>query len=139
MTRHKLMVEEEKADDDYKRKEEELASTPLFNPDFKSSKVTQAQLDKFKELHKRRLQILQKTSNKEKFKGIKRDDVKKVNIASKSKTGEGASGLTMKNDSIIVESNGTSDEAPTTFTQLKRRKLHWGLDSKERWERKANM
>lgn len=41
---------EEGAGDEDQRRESALASTPLFNPNFKSSKVSQAQLDKFKVL-----------------------------------------------------------------------------------------
>ncbi|XP_009414716.3 uncharacterized protein LOC103995755 isoform X2 [Musa acuminata AAA Group] len=42
------------------RREAALACTPLFQPNFRPSKATQAQLDKLKELHKKRLQLKEK-------------------------------------------------------------------------------
>ncbi|KAL5220109.1 hypothetical protein ABZP36_024822 [Zizania latifolia] len=46
--------------DEAKRKEDALASSRLLDPDFKPSKLSQDRLEKFKELHKKRLQIKEK-------------------------------------------------------------------------------
>ncbi|KAF8696069.1 hypothetical protein HU200_036957 [Digitaria exilis] len=56
-------------DDEAKRKEEALASSRLLDPGFKPSKLSQDRLDKFKELHKKRLQIIEKPKHKRKPKG----------------------------------------------------------------------
>ncbi|KAM3350842.1 hypothetical protein ACQJBY_023104 [Aegilops geniculata] len=55
--------------DEAKGKEDALASSRLLDPEFKPSKLSQDQLDKFKELHKKRLQIKEKTKSKGKPKG----------------------------------------------------------------------
>ncbi|TVT99362.1 hypothetical protein EJB05_55249, partial [Eragrostis curvula] len=56
-------------DDETRRKEAALASSRLLDPGFKPSKLSQDQLDKFKELHKKRLQIKEKQTCKRKSKG----------------------------------------------------------------------
>ncbi|KAL6614708.1 hypothetical protein ACP70R_036978 [Stipagrostis hirtigluma subsp. patula] len=55
--------------DEAKRKEEALTSSRLLDPGFKPSKLSQDKLDKFKELHKKRLQIMEKPKYKRKSKG----------------------------------------------------------------------
>ncbi|KAG8077595.1 hypothetical protein GUJ93_ZPchr0007g3269 [Zizania palustris] len=93
--------------DEGKRKEDALASSRLLDPDFKPSKLSQDRLDKFKELHKKRLQIKEKP----KCKGKSRGSTEKR----------------------------TQVDLATSLPLRNKRKLHWGLDVKERWERKANM
>ncbi|XP_066314785.1 uncharacterized protein [Miscanthus floridulus] len=56
-------------DDEAKKKEAALASSRLLDPGFKPSKLSQDRLDKFKELHKKRLQITEKPKYKRKLKG----------------------------------------------------------------------
>ncbi|XP_066309437.1 uncharacterized protein [Miscanthus floridulus] len=56
-------------DDEAKRKEAALASSRLLDPGFKPSKLSQDRLDKFKELHKKRLQITEKPKYRRKPKG----------------------------------------------------------------------
>ncbi|GJZ24902.1 hypothetical protein Tco_0562361, partial [Tanacetum coccineum] len=60
-------------DEDDKRKETAIASVAAsLNPKLKpssSSSVSQARLSKFQELHKRRLQIKEKSKTKKKSKG----------------------------------------------------------------------
>ncbi|CAA6671322.1 unnamed protein product [Spirodela intermedia] len=95
------------------RRETALAGTPLLQAGFKSSKVSQAQLDKFRKLHKLRLQM--KESAKER--GKRKD---------------------RKVDGGMDIQHGDEPAAPA-LTPKKRQKLYWGLDTKERWERKSNM
>ncbi|ONK81725.1 uncharacterized protein A4U43_C01F32250 [Asparagus officinalis] len=132
---------EEQGGDDDRRREAALASTPLFQPNFKSSKVTQAQLDKFRELHKRRLQIKQISKDKEMLKGIARrpGKVKKEDLVCKDTKGICESDIKEDSNFCISERKDSSDETMPAFASKKRQKLHWGLDPKERWERKANM
>uniref|UniRef100_A0A804NEY5 Uncharacterized protein n=2 Tax=Zea mays TaxID=4577 RepID=A0A804NEY5_MAIZE len=56
------------AGDEAKKKEAALASSRLLDPAFKPSKLSQDRLDKFKELHKKRLQITEKPKYKRKLK-----------------------------------------------------------------------
>ncbi|KAG6743127.1 hypothetical protein POTOM_054073 [Populus tomentosa] len=90
------------------------------------------------ELHKRRLQL-------------------KSKIHKKSKDGTGKShgkDLKSKDTATNIEDSGVPDLKPLDdnanfsapqdnvsahHSEKKRQKLHWGLDTKERWERKANM
>uniref|UniRef100_A0A1D1YS72 Protein FAM204A n=1 Tax=Anthurium amnicola TaxID=1678845 RepID=A0A1D1YS72_9ARAE len=129
-----------------RRREAALAATPLLLPGFKSSKVSQAQLDKFRELHKRRLQIKEISKNKRKSKvngngspkGQKEGHVTRV-----CKEKEAAT-TAMPEDSNVPKAKGNTylmspDEAAQMSMPKKRQKLYWGLDTKERWERKSNM
>ncbi|XP_021801448.1 uncharacterized protein LOC110745635 [Prunus avium] len=132
-------------DKEDERKEAAIASTPCLQPNYKPRRITQDQLSKFQELHRRRLQI--KSTSK---------------IEKKPKGGTGKShskGLNAKHsanqDSIVPIENSTNfnseshQKESSSFVQQegiatchapqKRQKLHWGLDTKERWERKANM
>ncbi|XP_020571486.1 protein FAM204A isoform X1 [Phalaenopsis equestris] len=116
-------------DEEEARREAALAATPVLQPDFKSSKVTQAQLDKFKELNKRRLQLKKKSKNIGKLKG-------------KSSQFEDDCKRELTNNIIEASSpsaaKGKGDVVSSTAL-IKKKKLHWGLEAKERWERKANM
>uniref|UniRef100_A0A0E0JMN6 Uncharacterized protein n=1 Tax=Oryza punctata TaxID=4537 RepID=A0A0E0JMN6_ORYPU len=62
--------------DGAKRMEDALASSRLLDPDFKPSKLSQDQLDKFKELHKKRLQIMEKPKGKGKSRGSTKKNTK---------------------------------------------------------------
>ncbi|XP_073002761.1 uncharacterized protein [Typha latifolia] len=124
---------EEEEDDT--RREAALAATPLLDPSFKPSKLSQSQLDKFKELHKKRLQIKVKAKDKEKTKGKARGckdlGIEDNEVVSTTST------LKDTKKSILKEVTGLEREIP--LPSKKKQKLHWGLDAKERWERKANM
>ncbi|WOH10293.1 hypothetical protein DCAR_0729760 [Daucus carota subsp. sativus] len=120
-------------EEDDSRREAAIASTPSLRPDFKpnDTKITQSQLAKFQELHRRRLQLKSKPKTKKKSKG--KDHVKESAVDSVEDSCA----------SISVESNFNNSltqqqEIPKELA-LKHRKLHWGLDTKERWERKSNM
>uniref|UniRef100_A0A6N2KMS8 Uncharacterized protein n=1 Tax=Salix viminalis TaxID=40686 RepID=A0A6N2KMS8_SALVM len=128
----------QKGEEESERREESIASNPTLQPDFKPKRVTQDQLSKLQELHKRRLQI-------------------KSKIHKKSKDGTGKShgkDLKSKDTGTDIEDSGVLDlktlddnanfstpqgNASAHHSEKKRQKLHWGLDTKERWERKANM
>lgn len=128
----------QKGEEEDEKREEAIASNPSLQPDFKPKRVTQEQLSKLQELHKRRLQI-------------------KSKIHKKSKDGTGKShgkDLKSKDTGTNIEDSGVPDLKPLDdnanfsapqdnvsahHSEKKRQKLHWGLDTKERWERKANM
>ncbi|PKU66811.1 hypothetical protein MA16_Dca014418 [Dendrobium catenatum] len=148
------------------RREAALAATPILQPDFRSSKVTQAQLDKFKvlvnetakpsivliqkrgfvilsftneELNKRRLQLKEKSKDIGKPKGKASQVVKAcsglIEDGCKSKLANNtieASNLSAAKGKVIL------DDVVATVPK-KKKKLHWGLEAKERWERKSNM
>ncbi|KAH0464024.1 hypothetical protein IEQ34_006810 [Dendrobium chrysotoxum] len=129
------------------RREAALAATPILQPDFRSSKVTQAQLDKFKflaflmsqELNKRRLQLKEKSKDIGKPKGKASQVVKAcsglIEDGCKSKLANNtieASNLSVAKGKVIL------DDVVATVPK-KKKKLHWGLEAKERWERKSNM
>lgn len=125
-------------DEEAKRKEALLASTRLLDPGFKPTKLSQDRLDKFKELHKKRLQITEKPKYKIKQKGaIGRST--KVNNDYKFTDKDGSSDSSPRDlhhtSSVIV----IQEDASSALSSRNKRKLHWGLDIKERWERKANM
>ncbi|MQL74353.1 hypothetical protein Taro_006708 [Colocasia esculenta] len=56
-------------EEDDARREDALAAAPLLQSGFKSSKVSQSQLDKFRELHNRRLQIKEGSKDRRKSRG----------------------------------------------------------------------
>ncbi|CAA7408415.1 unnamed protein product [Spirodela intermedia] len=127
------------------RRETALAGTPLLQAGFKSSKVSQAQLDKFRKLHKLRLQM--KESAKER--GKRKVNTNKSSKGQKKevsiKEGKEDETTAKREDSNIPISNANNDllnpdeAAASALTPKKRQKLYWGLDTKERWERKSNM
>ncbi|XP_064936966.1 uncharacterized protein LOC135588668 [Musa acuminata AAA Group] len=122
------------------RREAALACTPLFQPNFKPSKATQAQLDKLKELHKKRLQLKEKEEVK-RLKGSsqRRGKICEEDTDVKNSTNSSASSADGSSSVSPLEQRSCLDQRAPTLVSNKRRKLHWGLDAKERWERKANM
>ncbi|XP_028125504.1 uncharacterized protein LOC114322402 isoform X3 [Camellia sinensis] len=109
-------MEDEEEDE---RREAAIATRASLQPNFKPDGVSQSQLSKFQELHRRRLQIKAKSKIKKKAKG-------EILV--------GISGNTTK-DTFSQQQENVAVHIGTK----KRQKLHWGLDTKERWERKANM
>ncbi|KAL7232031.1 hypothetical protein ACSBR2_010116 [Camellia fascicularis] len=101
-------MEDEEEDE---RREAAIATRASLQPNFKPDGVSQSQLSKFQELHRRRLQIKAKSKIKKKATGNTTKDT-----------------FSQQQENVAVHI-GTK----------KRQKLHWGLDTKERWERKANM
>ncbi|KAL2335257.1 hypothetical protein Fmac_016470 [Flemingia macrophylla] len=127
-----------------RKREAAIASTPCLQPNFNRKGVSQVQLSKFRELHKRRLQL----KSKSKFKTKSKDGInKKSQGGSLSSQNSGTQSLEVdqKEPSFLNDCEGfgssnedTKDGVPV-FSASKKQKLHWGLDAKERWERKSNM
>ncbi|XP_076908017.1 uncharacterized protein LOC143564709 [Bidens hawaiensis] len=119
------------------RREAAIASlASKFNPS-SSSAASQARLSKFQELHKRRLQIKQKSNTKNKSKGS-------FKTCAGSKLQEDETIILHKTtqdngNSITLDGHHENVEAVAQLASKKPHKLHWGLDTKERWERKSNM
>ncbi|XP_074590041.1 uncharacterized protein LOC141845950, partial [Curcuma longa] len=118
------------------RRETALASTLLFQPNFKPSKVTQAQLDKLKELHRKRLKLKEKAKGNPRSEEIAQRSVSTCVEDSDFKYTTSPAACNSEGSSKI---NACLDQNAPCLIPNKRRKLRWGLDAKERWERKANM
>ncbi|XP_006644553.2 uncharacterized protein LOC102717385 isoform X2 [Oryza brachyantha] len=124
--------------DEAKRKEDPLASSRLLDPDFKPSKLSQDRLDKFKELQKKWLQIKEQPKCKGKSRGNTKKNSKVTSDCRVADKDESTS-------NVAIDVQHTSSPAgfqvdlSSSFPPRNKRKLHWGLDVKERWERKANM
>ncbi|KAL9231320.1 hypothetical protein vseg_006561 [Gypsophila vaccaria] len=114
--------------------------------DSKSSGVTQNQISKFQELQRRRLQLMSKPKNKKfKTKGAKSKS-RNENLETKESLDENLDQCVKDagnatSSSQGCETNDLSSSSPRSDVHpvFQKKKLHWGLDSKERWERKANM
>uniref|UniRef100_A0A0E0JMN3 Uncharacterized protein n=1 Tax=Oryza punctata TaxID=4537 RepID=A0A0E0JMN3_ORYPU len=124
--------------DGAKRMEDALASSRLLDPDFKPSKLSQDQLDKFKELHKKRLQIMEKPKGKGKSRGSTKKNTKVTSDCSIAEKDESSGNVAIDVQHTASPAGTQVDLAPS-FPSRNKRKLHWGLDVKERWERKANI
>ncbi|XP_021296406.1 uncharacterized protein LOC110425741 isoform X2 [Herrania umbratica] len=120
--------EEEEEDN---RREAAIASTLSLQPNFKPVGVSHQQLSKFRELHRRRLQIKAKSKIHKKPKDSQEAD-------SNTKV-EDSSVPNLKSRSEDDNPFAQQDNVVVQHAPKKRQKLHWGLDTKERWERKANM
>ncbi|MFS8010594.1 hypothetical protein Hanom_Chr14g01298911 [Helianthus anomalus] len=121
--------------EDDERREAAIASLPCLNPKSKpSSAASQARLSKFQELHKRRLQIKQKTKIKNKSKGRSYGPTKL-----EEKDNEAEPYKTTEDNSSSISLDNHQENVPAQMASKKPQKLHWGLDTKERWERKSNM
>ncbi|KNA18476.1 hypothetical protein SOVF_070350 [Spinacia oleracea] len=122
------------------RREASIAS----NPSVKSSSITQERLAKFRELQQRRLRMQSKIKYKRKSKDKKgkflSEDVDTQGCVDEH-VDEGLKDSSVRSTSKGEYSNEVSSSTSHTDVHpaLKKRKLHWGLDAKERWERKANM
>ncbi|KAL7141682.1 hypothetical protein ABFS83_08G070300 [Erythranthe nasuta] len=137
---------EQEADE---RREAAIASSVSLRPNFKpKSGLTQSQLSKFQELHKRRLQI------KAKSKVHKRDKVLGDGRSKSHKTAIGihhcidqqtsqpvveSTSVQIQESRLVNISSVEEDNVAKDSAANRRQKLHWGLDTKERWERKSNM
>ncbi|XVF71614.1 hypothetical protein PTKIN_Ptkin12aG0053000 [Pterospermum kingtungense] len=135
----------EEEDEEDNKREAAISSTLCLQPNFKPAGVTPQQLSKFQELHRRRLQIKAKSKTHKKLK----DRTKNFHAEDLNTTDsqEADSNTKIEDSNVPNLKNHNEDNNP--FTQednvamhhatKKRQKLHWGLDAKERWERKANM
>ncbi|CAM8975972.1 unnamed protein product [Rhodiola kirilowii] len=116
------------------RREEALASVAPLQPTFKPRDVSQDQLSKFQELHRRRLLIKSKTKNDQK-KGKCREkilDTKNGAAANfcNSSVYEECSSLSSKNRKVEGDAFLQSDNESVRHSSKKQRqKLHWGYYS----------
>ncbi|XP_057949951.1 uncharacterized protein LOC131144961 isoform X2 [Malania oleifera] len=123
-----------------KRREAAIASSPSLQPNFKSESVTEDQISKFQELHRRRLQIKSRSKGQKKSKdGIGKSDTKGLRDGNSSIPSNDSSISISKSNIVSDNSVLQQDNLAIDLVSKKRQKLHWGLDTKERWERKANM
>ncbi|CAK8533207.1 unnamed protein product [Lathyrus sativus] len=133
----------EKEEED-RRREAAISSSPCLQPNFNPKRVTQDQLSKFRELHRKRLQLKSKSKFKTK---PKVESKRKAQGNDPYRNNSGAQGFKVDNEeqSILnnIESfdlrNEDSKSGASVPSTSKKQKLHWGLDTKERWERKSNM
>lgn len=122
------------------RREAAIGAIAPLQSSFKSKLVRQDQLSKLQELHKRRLQIKAQTNKKSKDgHGKHRGKDNKTNSDGDAKC-ENSGTLNLKgHDDDCRCTVHQDDDLIEELVPQKRQKLHWGLDTKERWERKANM
>ncbi|CAK9326141.1 unnamed protein product [Citrullus colocynthis] len=114
------------------------ASAPSLQPNIKPKRVTNEQLSKFQELHRRRLQI----KSRSKIRKNTKDATRKSQIKHLSTSDEVNEAEHFSNSEVGFGEKSThvqQDKTKTTLPSKKLHKLHWGLDTKEPWERKANM
>ncbi|KAL3618960.1 hypothetical protein CASFOL_037188 [Castilleja foliolosa] len=122
------------------RREAAIASSASLRPNFKpKSGLTESQLAKFQELHKRRLQIKARSKAHKKDKGLGYGISKPHKMAVEVRDCTEPikppdAQRKLANVSSLEEGNVAGKSVAN-----KRQKLHWGLDAKERWERKSNM
>jgi hypothetical protein len=122
--------EENEREAEENRKEALLASTQSLQPNFSGSNVTQKQISKLQELHKRRMQIKANSKIHTKPKASKNSQFRAIEDGKSSKK------LKESTSSSTLE----QQQHKTVVTVPKKRQtLYWGLDTRERWERKANM
>ncbi|KAJ6735012.1 PROTEIN FAM204A [Salix purpurea] len=122
---------------------EELQKTPSKEEEKDSrisspKRVTQDQLSKLQELHKRRLQIKSKIHKKSKD-GTGKSHGKDLKSKDTGTGTEDSGVLDLKTLGDNANISTPQGNASAHHSEKKRQKLHWGLDTKERWERKANM
>ncbi|KAL4179051.1 hypothetical protein AMTRI_Chr13g118150 [Amborella trichopoda] len=114
--------------EDEERREAAMAAASALQPNFQSSSVTEDQLAKLKVLFNPPIFFFSiHRASKHKF------------ISQESQT-RSAGALAETLSASTVEGTCIKEQEQTpSLTLTKRQKLHWGLDTKERWERKANM
>ena len=134
-------MEEEEED---RRREAAISSTPCLQPNFNPKGVTQDQLSKFRELHRKRLQLKSKSKFKTKPKDGANKKTRGNDAYSKNSEVQGIK-IDNKEQSLLNNCksfdlrNEDSKGGVSVLSASKKPKLHWGLDTKERWERKSNM
>lgn len=123
-----------------RRREAAMAATPVLQPNFQAESVSHEQLQKLKELRRRRLQIKKTTSS---FKMTKDKTTKASEIITTDDIAPKDQESIVPEESYHyvknVDVHQTSKEQNVSLPWKKRQKLHWGLDTRERWERKGNM
>ncbi|XP_019182454.1 PREDICTED: uncharacterized protein LOC109177532 [Ipomoea nil] len=137
-------------EEDDERREAAIASAPSLRPNFRpTSGITSDQLSKFQELHRRRLQIKSRSKTKNYSrkgnvnghgKSHGKDSNAKECLEHMNEEVDGPTeDLAVPKSSLADISSSQQDNTVSHNESSKRQKLHWGLDVKERWERKSNM
>ncbi|XP_078445926.1 uncharacterized protein LOC144714970 [Wolffia australiana] len=130
--------------DGEERREASLAACPLLQPGFKPSKVSQLHIEKFRELHKLRLKMKEswKEKGKRKVNANSSSKKQKTELTFKEYKEKGMTALQeASTPAVSMSYNNSADhvEVASALKTKKKQKLHWGLDTRERWERKSNM
>ncbi|KAF3444181.1 hypothetical protein FNV43_RR13871 [Rhamnella rubrinervis] len=115
------MGEEEREDE---KRETAIASTPLLQHAFKPRALTQNQISKFQELHKRRLQIKSKSKVKKKQKGF----FSNKGLSSKDFEDKDSNYLNTESDNNEKSSSQQQESVAAYVGTKQRQKLHWGYD-----------
>lgn len=127
--------------EDDKKREAAIASAAAaalsLNP---KSAASQTRLSKFQELRKRRLKIKEKSSKmQKKSKGWSSGQSNSNAEVCASETPCKTADDTSNSISLDAHHESVSSVPKERIASMKPQKLHWGLDTKERWERKSNM
>ncbi|CAL0299136.1 unnamed protein product [Lupinus luteus] len=137
----------EREEEEEERREAAIASTRCLQPNFNpKGSLTKDHLAKFRELHNKRLQLKSKSKSKFKTKSKGGATAKKSHCNDLSSQSNRSEALRVDNEEPILRVcegsdsiNEDSKDNVSVFYAPKKQKLHWGLDTKERWERKSNM
>ncbi|KAL1536926.1 hypothetical protein AAHA92_29500 [Salvia divinorum] len=140
-------MERESREEADERREAAIASAACLRPNFKpKSGITESQLSKFQELRRRRLQIKAKSKIHKQDKGANgKGKTHKKPAEIQQSSDQGTSKPTMngtadlKPENRVVNVSSEVDNVARNTGVKTRQKLFWGLDTKERWERKSNM
>ncbi|KAK2652280.1 hypothetical protein Ddye_012136 [Dipteronia dyeriana] len=118
-------------------REAAIASTKILHPNFKPKRLTQDQLSKFQELHRRRLQIKSKSKFHKKSKGNAKgtgkfhgkdlDSKDHDDRDSRTKI-EDSSSPNLKSHNNDINSSLQKDNAEASPAPKQHQKLHWGYD-----------
>lgn len=120
-------------------KERALASAPALQPNFWSESVTKEQLAKLQALRRQRLQ-LKHTSVLSNKKGERKVETHKSSSSMSCSKDHAKTSVNMNANRRSEPLDLDCEESEKANLPRKRpHKLHWGLDTKERWERKGNM
>ncbi|XP_022133581.1 uncharacterized protein LOC111006121 isoform X2 [Momordica charantia] len=92
------------------------------------------------ELHRRRLQIKSRSKIRKNTKDTRgKSQIRHLNISDRGNEAEQSKHSNSDVDLGEKSTHVQQDKTKTMLPSKKLHKLHWGLDTKEPWERKANM
>ncbi|KZV58139.1 hypothetical protein F511_31957 [Dorcoceras hygrometricum] len=122
-----MAIDGETEEDADNRREMAMAAVPSLRPNFKpGGGITAAQVSKFRELHKRRLQIKAKSKANKRGKGEfqrKKSEAKECSVEEEPRNDVGGSSTApILKDSLSIEEDNISGN----LVAKRRRKLHWG-------------
>lgn len=123
-------------------REAALAESPAINGTLHTNSVTSTQLRKLQELRHKRLQLKKAGVPFAASANPKKQNKRMANLKDNLVDWVGSDLPLAENPQGTVERQelrATEIIAPAQKQSKKRQKLSWGLDTKERWERKGNM